>query len=252
MPNGNIILFFKIGKFVQDWSGWYSISTDNGYTWSEKQPLKENYLGPIKNKPILVENQLVCPSSVEKGGWRIHFENYNLNTNTWTYIDNISSDSAVRTVNMPNGTKEPIGAIQPTIITLPNGILQALCRTQNGRVASTKSYDKGLSWGKLYLTDIPNNNSGLDAVTLQDGRQAVVLNDVQTPEGKDAGERSPLVLLIYSPNMQTMENRIILENEPNCEFSYPSVIQSKTGDILIVYTWKRQRIVFKKISLEEK
>lgn len=45
MPNGNIILFFKIGKFVQDWSGWYSISTDNGYTWSEKQPLKENYLG---------------------------------------------------------------------------------------------------------------------------------------------------------------------------------------------------------------
>jgi alpha-L-rhamnosidase len=33
-----------------------------------------------------------------------------------------------------------------------------------------------------------------------------------------------------------------LEQEPEAEFSYPAIIQSRDGLIHVTYTWKRQRI----------
>ena len=85
----------------------------------------------------------------------------------------------------------------------------------------------------MSLTSLPNPNSGIDAVTLGDGRHLLVYN--HTAKG-----RSPLNLAI-SADGEEWKPVAVLENEPG-EFSYPAVIQTKDGLVHISYTWKRQRV----------
>jgi len=90
---------------------------------------------------------------------------------------------------------------------------------------------------------LPNNNSGTDAVTLQDGRQLLVYNHVKPdsalPNGK--GPRTPLNVAVSKDGKQWWA-AVILEDSPISQYSYPSVIQTKDGMVHIVYTWRRERI----------
>ena len=249
MPDGTIVLFFKIGKHVQDWTGWVSFSSDNGYTWTDKKPLPAGYLGAIKNKPELIANKLICPSSTEAGWWQIHFEIYDLDTKTWQYVGPIKANKAISTMDMPNGKRNPIICIQPSILKLSDGRLQVLCRTKNGRLATSYSKDSGNNWSKVTLTNIPNNNSGTDAVTLKNGNHALVYNNVSTANGEEMGKRTPLILTIFDSTMNKQLQTIVLEDDPDGEYSYPAIIQGSNGNLYVTYTWRRQKIAFKEIRL---
>ncbi len=91
--------------------------------------------------------------------------------------------------------------------------------------------------------DLPNNNSGTDAVTLQDGRHLLIYNHVgnDPKNDKPRGPRSPLNLAI-SRDGKVWEAALLLETEPNKEFSYPAIIQTSDGLVHITYTWKRLNI----------
>ncbi len=132
-----------------------------------------------------------------------------------------------------NDGKE-MAAIQPTILLHPAGRLQALGRTQQGRIFESWSDDAGKSWTKPLLTSLLNPNSGIDAVTLADGRQLLVYNPVRNG-------RSPLSIAV-SGNGRDWMTAMVLEDEAGGEFSYPAVIQAKDGRVHITYTWKRKRI----------
>jgi predicted neuraminidase len=86
-----------------------------------------------------------------------------------------------------------------------------------------------------------NPNSGIDAVTLKDGRHVIVYNPVKKG-------RSPISVAISSDG-KTWKDVATLENEPGEEFSYPAVIQTNDGKIHITYTWKRKRIKHVILSL---
>lgn len=222
---GPLLLFYKVGPSPTKWCGVLRFSNDDGRTWGPAEHLPDGILGPIKNKPVqLADGSILCGSSTEDKGWRVHFERSIDLGKTWT-------------ATAPVNDGKTIAAIQPSILLQPGGRLQAVGRTRQGRIFEVWSGDGGHTWGPMALSSLPNPNSGIDAVTLNDGRHLIVYNHVSG----DEGERSPLNVAI-SDDDKAWKAALILENEPGREFSYPAVIQSADGMIHITYTWKRRRI----------
>ncbi len=230
VPNGELLLFYKIGPNVAGWTGWMKRSEDNGLTWSAREALPEGFLGPIKNKPEWVNGMLVCPSSTEKTGWKVHFEYTKDNGRTWTKSTDINDGKT-------------ISAIQPSILKYKDGRLQVLCRSRNTTINESWSHDGGKTWSPMQATSLPNNNSGTDAVTLKDGRQLLVYNHVKPPASAPGGKgaRTPLTVALTEDGKKWYAVAV-LENSPVSQYSYPSVIQTADGLVHIVYTWRRERI----------
>ena len=219
--SGPLQLYYKVGPTPSTWWGMLITSEDGGRTWSKPHRLPDGILGPIKNKPVQLANgDLLCPTSSEHDGWRVHFERTSDLGKTWTTTEPV------------NDGKE-IGAIQPSILFHKNGKLQAVGRTRQKKIFETWSEDNGKTWGEMTLTSLPNPNSGTDAVTLKDGRHLLVYN--HTPSG-----RSPLNVAI-STDGKEWHSVAVLETESG-EFSYPAMIQSNDGLVQITYTWNRKRI----------
>jgi predicted neuraminidase len=227
---GPLLLFYKVGPSPSAWWGMLKTSTDNGRAWSDAQRLPNGILGPIKNKPVeLADGALLCPSSTEglpeEPKWRVHFERTTDLGKNWTTSAPKTSDAG----------DTPINAIQPSILRHGGDQLQAIGRTRSGRLFETWSQDNGKTWTPLRLTELPNPNSGTDAVTLRDGRQLLVYNHNDKPKG-----RTPLNVAV-SKDGKTWEAALVLESEPG-EYSYPAVIQSADGLVHATYTWKRKRV----------
>jgi len=229
VPNGELILFYKIGPRVSGWTGWMKTSNDGGKSWSKAMALPEGYLGPVKNKPVLLENgELLCASSMEGNGWKVHFEVTPDFGKTWSKIGPINDG---KTFN----------AIQPSVLFHKNGKLQILCRSKNRAILESWSSDNGKTWSAMAATSLPNNNSGTDAVTLKDGRQLLVYNHVLPPGELAKGPRTPLNVSLSKDGKKWFAS-LILEDSPISQYSYPSVIQTKDEMVHIVNTWRRQRI----------
>ena len=222
MPGGPLVLFYKVGPSPSTWWGMRIESDDGGRTWSRPERLPQDIAGPIKNKPILLaDGTLLCGSSTEDQGWRVHVEFTKDAGKTWTRTDALCDGTNVQ-------------AIQPTILRHSGDNVQILCRARSaGRILSASSADAGKTWSPLVPIDLPNPNSGIDGVTLADGRHLLVYN--HTPRG-----RSPLNVAV-SKNGKTWEAGAVLESEPG-EYSYPAVIQTADGRVHVTYTWKRKKI----------
>jgi predicted neuraminidase len=228
--HGPLLLFYKVGPKPAAWWGMMTSSTNDGETWSKPSRLPEGILGPIKNKPVQLPNgDILCGSSTEGDGWKVHFERTSDLGQTW---------SATPPVN----DGKTIGAIQPSILFLKDGTLEAVGRTHNDKLFKIASPDNGKTWGPMTLTDLPNPDSGADAVTLRDGRQLLVYNHNIRTGSRNKG-RSPLNVAV-SPDGEAWFAALVLEDDPAAPngFAYPAVIQTRDGLVHITYTWERKRI----------
>jgi predicted neuraminidase len=230
VPDGPLLLFYKVGQ----WWAYVKRSNDDGTTWSPPERLYNGFFGPVKNKPVvLADGSILSPSSSEFAtphgrAWRVHFERSTDGGRSWQFIGPVNDGLEIQ-------------AIQPSILFHADNRLQALGRTQQGRIYEVWSGDGGLTWGAVSLLDLPNNNSGTDAVTLHDGRQLLVYNHNGNSLGRNRGGRSPLNVAI-SHDGKAWQAAAVLEDEPGQEFSYPAVIQTSDGLVHITYTWKRVNI----------
>ncbi|MBN2180940.1 MAG: exo-alpha-sialidase [Sedimentisphaerales bacterium] len=219
-----LILFFKVGPSPGQWWGERVISSDNGKTWHDQRRLPPDIVGPIKNKPVVLEDgTILCPSSHEYSGWTIHVE--------------ITSDLRNWTVVGPLNDPNVIGVIQPTILKYKDGSLQMLCRTNKkyGFIAQTWSKDHGKSWSEVGKTSLPNPSAGIDAVTLKDGRQLLVYNPSST-------SRVPLAVAISGDGIDWRQVITLERADAAGQNSYPAVIQTSDGLVHIVYTYHRESI----------
>lgn len=219
---GPLLLFYKVGPTPQSWWGMLKTSDNNGRSWSPARRLPDEIYGPIKNKPVeLPGNLLLCGSSSENAGWRVHMESTRSFGRQWSRTPALNSALE-------------FGAIQPTILAHKGNTLQILCRAKQGKITECWSRDNGQTWSRMMETSLPNPNSGIDAVTLRDGRSLLVYNH--------ASEGRGILNVAVSPDGKRWFAGAVLENEPGAEFSYPAVIQTSDGRVHVTYTWKRERI----------
>jgi predicted neuraminidase len=220
---GELFLFYKVGPSPAAWWGMIKASGDDGRTWGEARRLPEGIIGPVKNKPLeLADGTLLCGSSAEDGGWRVRME--------WTR-DPAGAWSRGPDLNAPPA----VSAIQPALLRHPDGILQALCRSKQGVLMETwgRAADPS-AWTKLAPTRLPNPDSGIDAVTLADGRQVLVYNPTRIGRA--------VLDVAYSLDGKEWRPAARLEDDPGKEFSYPAIIQTRDGRLHVTYTWRRERI----------
>lgn len=234
--NNIIYLFFKVGKNVPSWSTYWMKSLDDGKTWSEAVELVPGDIGgrgPVKNKPIIIsDGTWVAPASTERGKWTCFADLSTDFGKTWTKSNEWEVDR-----KKIRGS----GTIQPTLWESERGKLHALMRTTCGKIARSDSSDGGKTWCPVYLTQLPNNNSGIDLIKTDDEKLWLVYN----PVGINWGPRNPLTLAVSNDNGIKWTNIAHLEKDsvPTHEYSYPAIIKASKG-IAICYTWRRERIKF--------
>jgi predicted neuraminidase len=224
---GTLFLFYKAGPSPERWTGFVRRSTDDGKTWAAAEPLPAGLLGPIKNKPIqLGDGALVAGTSVESHrAWCAWVERSTDDGKTWQRFGPLQ---------VPG---KPYGVIQPTLLERKDGSLLALMRSRGMEaVCQAESKDGGKTWSEARTTDLPNPNSGLDAVRTRDGDFFLVYNHTKLG-------RFPLNVARSTDEGKTWKQAATLEDQLG-EFSYPAVIQCSDGLLHVTYTWNRRHIKY--------
>jgi len=225
---GVLSLFYKVGPNPREWWGMVIRSADDGKNWSKPEKLPDGIVGPVKNKPItLPSGVILSPSSSET-------------TTAWhSYIER-SEDGGKTWIKIPVDTANPAKVIQPTLLLYPHGRIQALFRSNQDYIMESWSYDEGKTWSPLQRTKVHNPNSGIDAVTLTSGLQVLVYNPMQS--GAEWVNGRNRLNVAVSIDGKTWKDMAVPEDQPEGEFSYPSVIQAADKTVHVVYTWNRNSI----------
>ena len=237
--SGEICLYYKIGEEIKEWKTYVASSFDGGKSFSESRELVEGDIGgrgPVKNKPIYLSNgTLLAPASDETTPeWFAFMDLSEDDGKTWTKVRIEKPDEPY--------AKRIATMIQPTLWEEPLGEVHALLRTNRGYAYRTDSKDFGKTWSTAYITTVPNNNSGLDLVKMENGTLALVSN----PVARHAGERTPLTLAFSYDNGMTFENVLTLEDHKG-EYSYPAIV-SQGNKLFITYTHQRTTIAYVEVD----
>lgn len=236
-PPGNAptMLFFKVGPTPRTWWGEVTLSYDYGRSFRDRRKLPSTIDGPVRCKPLFLENgDLLCPSSTEHDNdWRFHFE---------ILTDFLRPELGTSWKRIEPET-QPFQVIQPTLLTQSDGSIRALMRSKHEQIAESISTDGARTWSDLKLIDLPNNNSGIEAVTLEDGRHLLLYNHTGgRPDQNDGWGRRNVLNLAVSEDGVKWKEVATIEKEDTGEFSYPAMIQTSDGLIHMTYTWNRQKV----------
>ncbi|MEM8912042.1 MAG: exo-alpha-sialidase [Planctomycetota bacterium] len=227
------MLFFKVGPNPRAWWGEVMFSHDRGRTFRDRRRLPEGIDGPVRSKPMLLANgTLLCPSSTEHDhDWRMHFE----------VLEDLERPELGASWQRYEPSEQPFQVIQPTLLRHSLGNIQALLRSKHSMIYQASSHDDGHTWTALRDTGLPNPNSGIEALTLADGRHLLLYNHASGQRADGWGPRRNLALVI-SMDGQTWRDVATVEEVDEGELSYPAMIQTADGNVHLTYTWKRQRL----------
>ena len=234
--DGRLWLYYKYGPQVGLWTAARKFSTDEGKTWSPVERLPAGLVGPVRAKPlVLADGTIVSGSSVESyHSWAVWIERSSDGGRTWAKIGPLMPPPS-SVLNESTDKEATTGIIQPSVVSMGRKHLRLYARSTSNiqHITIADSYDNGLTWSATRLLDLPNPNSGIDAVALKDGRVVLIYNN--TTSG-----RTPLNLAVSSDGEHfTMFHT--LESDPG-EYSYPAMIQASNGDLEITYTYQRKTI----------
>jgi predicted neuraminidase len=147
----------------------------------------------------------------------------------------ITSDNGLTWERTAPLNDKDIGVIQPTLLINSDGKIEMLCRSTISSILSSWSQDNGRTWSEFKSIGLPNPNSGIDAVTLKDGRHLLVYNHLT--KGRN------MLNVAISIDGKNWKAAALLENDKTgTEFSYPAVIQTNDGLVHVTYTWNRKQI----------
>lgn len=242
-PDNNLYLYFKVGKEIDDWETWVMHSSDLGVNWSDPQELIEGDRGgrgPVRNHMlVLFDGTWLASASLEKNRvWNAFVDRSEDQGKTW-----IQSETLI----LDRETIVGEGVIQPALWESAALHVHMLLRTSAGKIGRSDSHDGGLTWSPVELTELPNNNSGIDVAHIGGDTLALISNPVR----ENWGKRYPIQLALSYDNGKTWPvQKALEEGSGDNEFSYPSMIYHE-GELVLCYTWNREKIKFVRVKLEE-
>lgn len=139
------------------------------------------------------------------------------------------------------------GAEQAALADLGGGRVLLVARNTAGTPGSrawvARSVDGGRTFGPLAPhPDLPNENGSLDLATLPDGRVVAVLNP--------ARDRRRLELYLSEDGGERFRPHRVLEDEPDGEYSYPTLVLGRDGrDLHLVYSYCRRTIAYRRLPV---
>src|SRR5205807_6165009 len=176
----NVLWLFYAAVEFGGWSGAhvdYKISRDRGRTWSESHRLT-NGLGDIpRSKPVeLGPHELFLPLS---------------HSALWTYPSGarleIANGKIVRKISFPIASSK---CSHPAFVAFDPDRVLAFLRVRGGGKLQGIFFDPGKNgWSIPEATNLPNPDSAIDAVPLNDGRILLAYND-------DGTIRNPLSIAV--------------------------------------------------------
>jgi predicted neuraminidase len=235
-------VFFKVGTDTKSWVTKYCDFDYSSEIWGEIKILVEGDdtggRGPVKNKCLVTsEGLVIAGASTEQGRWKAFFDLSSDGGNTWEKTEYVVAKTE-------NG--KDVEMIQPTLWQDKAGSIHAMFRTKNKFIYRSDSDDGGHSWSEAYPTSLPNNNSGIDCVTTDNGWLWLAYNPIAD------GRRNRLILSLSKDNGVHWEDVVTLEESlnPFAEFSYPAII-ADGNDIIVTYTYKREVIKYAVMHIDE-
>lgn len=248
--NDQLLIFSKIGPYPRTWSGILSRSYDYGVTWQEPEIL-HGILGPTRNKPLMIQNSMLSPSSRESC------------IDDFPYVES-SSDLHIWHTSNPILTHNPKifqegyrGFIQPTLVPLNDNIhnkIIMLVRPRNTHPSYSKlhihrsvSANEGKDWSNLQPIDLLNPDSAIDAVNLGNNLLLLAYNRVV----HYSKSRNILSLAVsfneglnwYPIKMKYStfpEGDIEYSKITSQEYSYPAIVMDTNNqEIHVAYTFNR-------------
>lgn len=228
--DGRLHLYYKVGPNPRQWWGMVQYSANNGLSWSQPKKLPAGILGPIKNKPVqLNDGSILSPSSEETDStWRVHVEKWDGGNQRWRKIP----------VNYASHYK----VIQPSLLHHGGATWQMICRSNQDSLVAAWSYDNGETWTAYSKLPLQNPNTGADAITLRNGTHLLVYNP--GVQGKEWFNNRNKLHVAESADGITWKDVMVLENGNQEEYSYPSLIEHPNGEVHISYTYNRKNIKY--------
>lgn len=228
---GRLHLFF-VSVSYGGWAGSAlnrSTSTDEGKYW---QPAQRIVTSPFFNLSTLIRNPGTWLNDGSLGLPVYH--EFVSKHGEWLRLDPEGRVLAKERMPMPRAT------LQPAVVALDSQHAVAALRDAGpgeNQVQWSETRDAGRSWQAGSARAIPNPNSAVAMLGLQDGSLLMACNPI-------GGNRNQLSLLRSTDQGSTWTLVRVVEQSPDDrdEFSYPSLIQDRTGEIHLVYTWLRQGI----------
>lgn len=269
-PNGEIWLVYTAQDLIYQDSATvnYRTSKDNGETWSPVGVLFSEAGSFVRNPPVILNSgEIILPAY------------YSAKSDNGFLADD---RSVIKVSNNFGETWDEYevpgsrGLVHMSLLKVGNKLIGLFRSRRSDNIYRTESNDFGRTWSTPKRTSLPNNNSSIQAITV-DNNILVIFNNVnamQSPpkenrppwfdkedmEKVNKGNknftdaiwgvvRTPLSLALSADGGETWEiigdviNETDLKEEIDYpEFSYPSIIRTAQNDIHISFTYLRRYI----------
>jgi len=263
-----LILFEKSGMFCDRWqtfihdiSDWTNDIT-NKEIYSNAYILPAGLNGPVKSCPLVIDNSLICGSSVETlYDWSSYIETYNIPESTPNRLEFrmrsnplIVAEKKTYKDSFSGKMGRTLGIIQPTLWQT-GSILNAFFRSSKGlgKIYYSRG-DIGFGkWENPIPTNLDNPNSAVDVVYYNDRlflihnpdpdyRRPLVLSEIKINVGENLAKCDIVDQIVITENVDEKFSLI------SQELSYPYMIE-QDGNLHLVYTYGRSQIEYVTIEV---
>lgn len=230
-PNGELILFYRVGFDPRHTTSLVKRSLDGGSSWSDAETLPAGIVGPAKSKPVFdSEGNMICGSSVEVGAPDDELKA------TACWIEVLSPDHRWTKYGPIEIPGKRFGCIEPTLFWGEEGKLKMMCRDRSNRIGlagwiwTAESCDKGKTWSGLKKTSLPNPDSGIDTCPLGEGKVMLIYNNSHQ-------HRYPLTVALSSDHGDSWVPIFNLENDSG---EFPSSTLDSKGFLHVTYAHQQK------------